>query len=268
MAGMHVSFYSDVLKIDCGLEVVYPQNTTRTPPQLRDVIKPPYPVLYLLHGIMRDQSGWVRFTALEQYVMDMGLVVVMPTTQRGQYINQANGYRYSDFLTQELPQIVSKMFQVSTKREDTFIAGLSMGGYGAFKAALTYPELYSHAASLSGGLDIGYLYESDLLSKEELLVNFNNQNPRGGEYDIFALAPKQASSGKTLPAFYMSCGTEDFLHEVNARFYGEMKDILPLTYHEEPGSHVWNYWDRNIKKVLEWLPIKQRDEGYEQKFIA
>jgi S-formylglutathione hydrolase FrmB len=160
------------------------------------------------------------------------------------------------------------MFQVSTKREDTFIAGSSMGGYGAFSAALSYPEVYSHAASLSGGLDMAFLYESDLLTKEELLINFNNQNPRGGEYDIFAQAPKVASSGKTLPAFYMSCGTEDFLYKVNLRFYQEMKDILPLTYHEEPGSHVWSYWDRNIKKVLEWLPVKQRDESYEQKFIV
>ena len=80
MPSMHVDFYSDTLRIDTGMEVIYPQNTTRTPAALRDIMKPPFQVLYLLHGIMRDQTGWIRFTNIEQYVMDMGLVVIMPTT--------------------------------------------------------------------------------------------------------------------------------------------------------------------------------------------
>jgi S-formylglutathione hydrolase FrmB len=264
---MHVSFYSDVLKIDCGIEVVYPQNCTRTPPSLRNVIEPPYQVLYLLHGITRDQTAWVRLSSIEQDVMDMGLVVIMPTTQRGQYINQANGYRYSDYLTEELPQILSKMFHISTKREDTFIAGFSMGGYGAFKAALTYPERYACAASLSGALDIGIMYDlsAGVVTKEEVLINFNNKDPRGGEYDLFELAKNGAKSGKTMPKLYVSCGTEDRLHSTNVEFFQAAKDILDVTFYDEPGDHVWNYWDRNIKKVLEWLPIRQRDPNYIQR---
>jgi S-formylglutathione hydrolase FrmB len=145
-----------------------------------------------------------------------------------------------------------------------------MGGYGAFKAALTCPEQYSHAASLSGGLDLGFVYDpqTSLLTKEEILINFDNRDPRGGEYDIFELAKKQAAKGGELPAFYVSCGTEDVLHYASVRFYDTVKDILNVTYYEEPGAHIWNYWDRNIKRVLDWLPIKQRDNSYEQKFIV
>ncbi len=269
MPSMHIEFYSDTLKIDTGMEVIYPQNTTRTPAELRSVIKPPFQVLYLLHGIMRDQTGWIRFTNIEQYVMDMGLVVVMPTTYRGHYINQPHGYKYFDYLTQELPKIVGNMFQVSQKKEDTFIAGLSMGGYGALKAGILCPDQYSYAASLSGVLDIGVMYESeDLYSAAERLMTFDNKNPRGGEDDLLVEAKRQIKAGKKLPQMFCAVGQQDFLHDCNVKFYEEMKKLTPIKFLEEPGSHTWSFWDRNVQRVLEWLPLKQRLEGYQQSFIV
>lgn len=269
MASMHIEIYSDTLKIDTGMEVIYPQNTTRTPPDLRDVIKPPYQVLYLLHGIMRDQTGWVRFTNVEQYVMDMGLVVIMPTTYRGHYINQPHGYRYFDYLTQELPEIVAKMFPVSQKREDTFIAGLSMGGYGALKAAIMCPEQYSYAASLSGVVDIGTMFESeDLYSPAEKLVTFDSKDPRNGPDDILTQAKAGIREGKSLPKLFCACGQQDFLYDTNVKFYQELKNLTDIQFLEEPGSHVWSFWDRNIQRAIEWMPVKQRLKGYAQSFIV
>lgn len=270
MPSMHIEYYSDTLRIDTGMEVVYPQNTTRTPPELRDVIKPPFQVLYLLHGIMRDQSGWIRFTNVEQYVMDMGLVVVMPTTARGHYINQPHGYQWFDFLTEELPKIVKNMFQISDAKEDTFIAGLSMGGYGAFKAAIERPDLYAAASSLSGVMDIGTMYyDKTLYSDAERLMTFDNKDPRGGKDDILVRLKEQVAAGVKLPPLKMAIGTEDFMYEANKNFYEQTKDLTDIEYLEEPGGHTWDFWDRNIKRTLDWLPIKQRGEvGGAMQFIV
>ncbi len=270
MALMHIDFYSDVLRIDCGMDVIYPQNTTRTPAELRDVIKPPYQVLYLFHGIMRDHTSWTRFTSIERYVMDMGLVVVMPTTQRGMYINQPNGYRYFDFFSQELPDIVEKMFHISTKREDTFVGGLSMGGYGAMKLGILCPEKFSHVISLSGGVNIETMYHSaeGVLLPCEPLMNFNNENPRGGENDNLAMLKKQAEKNLEFPKVFQACGFDDLFYQDNLAFYQEAKNYLDITYLEEAGAHTWEFWDRNIKRALDWLPITQRIEQYEQRFIV
>ena len=269
MPSMHIECYSDTLRIDTGLEVIYPQNTNRTPPELRDVIEPPFQVLYLLHGIMRDQSGWIRFTNIEQYVMDMGLVVVMPTTQRGHYINQPHGYQYFDYLTEELPKIIGNMFQVSQKKEDTFIAGLSMGGYGAFKAAIERPDMYGAASSLSGVLDIGTLYDDKTLySDGERLITFDNRDPRGGSEDILARLKEQKAAGVELPPLWMAIGKQDFMYDSNVKFYEETKDLTDIEFLEEDGGHTWDFWDRNIKRTLDWLPIKQRIEGGTPQFIV
>ena len=269
MPSLHIEFYSDVLRIDTGIEVIYPQNCTRTPEPLRDVIKPPFPVLYLLHGIMRDQTGWIRFTNVKQYVMDMGLVVVMPTTGRGHYINQPHGYRYFDYITQELPKVIGNMFQVSQKREDTFIAGLSMGGYGALHAAALCPDQYAAAASLSGVVDIGVMYESkELYSDAERLMTFDNKDPRGGENDLVVEFQNAVKAGKKLPKMVCAVGNQDFLHDYNIAFYDKVKDLADIELWTEDGDHTWDFWDRNIKRVLQWLPIKQRLDDYKPQFVV
>lgn len=270
MSLLHIDFYSDVLRIDCGMDVIYPQNTTRTPLELRDVIKPPYQVLYLLHGIMRDHTSWTRFTSIERYVMDMGLVVVMPTTQRGFYLNQPNGYRYFDFISKEIPEIVQNMFHVSTKREDTFVGGLSMGGYGAVKLGILCPDKFSHVISLSGGVNIETMYSADVsvLLENEALISFNNENPKGGENDNLAMLKKQADKNVEFPKFFQACGYDDGFYHDNQKFYQEAKQYLDITYLEEPGAHTWDFWDRNIQRALDWLPIKQRAAKDERDFVV
>lgn len=102
--------------------------------------KSSYPVLYLLHGLSDDHTIWHRRTSIERYVSALGLAVVMPNVGKSFYTDMANGGNYFTFITEELPTLVQSYFPVSAKREDNFIAGLSMGGYGAFKVALSCPE--------------------------------------------------------------------------------------------------------------------------------
>ncbi len=111
-------------------------------------------MLYLLHGMSDDHTAWLRYTSIERYAARHGLAVVMPAVGRSFYANEAHGHPYWDFLSEELPAVVGRFLRVSDRREDTFVAGLSMGGYGAFKWALRQPERFAAAASLSGALDV------------------------------------------------------------------------------------------------------------------
>jgi putative tributyrin esterase len=157
MAHLRCDFYSEALGLATSMTVLVPQPT-RT--QIRVVGAPSGaspPVLYLLHGLSDDDTMWLRSTSIERYVAPLGLAVVMPQVHRSFYADQPDGGRYWTFLSEELPELVGSMFQVSQRRKDTFVAGLSMGGYGAFKWALRHPERFAAAASLSGVLDIANL---------------------------------------------------------------------------------------------------------------
>ena len=130
-----------------------------------------FPTLYLLHGMSDDHTAWQRFTAIERHVSHLNLAVVMPTTHLGWYTDMEYGNRYWTYLTQQLPGICRSFFHgMSDKREDTFIAGLSMGGYGAFKAALGAPETFCAGASLSGALDIAESVHAGVIGGRPVLV--------------------------------------------------------------------------------------------------
>jgi S-formylglutathione hydrolase FrmB len=172
----------------------------------------------------------------------------------------AHGSRYGEFISEEVPAVAHDLFPLSTKREDTFIAGLSMGGYGAFKLAFTYPERYAAAASLSGALDIAEvvrLKKDDptnkaWLAKMQTIFGDLSKVP-GSKHDLFVLA-KKAAKAPLKPRLYQYCGTEDFLYADNLRFRDAVRRLpFDLTYEEGPGDHNWTYWDRMIQNVLAWM---------------
>ncbi len=210
-------------------------------------------VLYLLHGLSDDHSTWLRRTAIERYVSGLPLAVVMPAVNRSFYTDIGDN-AYWTFISEELPQIVHSFFKLSNDRDKTFAAGLSMGGYGAFKLGLTHPESYAAVASLSGALDLTASSE-----KRDKLCNFDAifgpaDQLAGSPHDPLALADQFPGSGKT--RFYQCCGTADFLYQDNLTFKTRAEQAgLDLTYEEHADeTHNWAYWDRQIRRVLEWLP--------------
>ncbi len=251
MALLDISLFSDTLQLDVSLMVLYPQRCDRSP----EVPEGPYKVLYLLHGLKQNEQSYVRNSAIERYVRNLPLVVVMPSVGRSFYTDQKQGYPYFTFLTEELPRFLSSVFTISTKREDTFIAGLSMGGYGAFKAALTRPDLYSRAASMSGALDLVSL--SSMLEDIEKVFPFEWENTfgsydvEGSEHDLLALAKKELSPK---PSLYVTCGNEDELLEDNLRAVEALRETHEVAYDQHPGGHTWKFWDKALKRVLRWLP--------------
>ncbi|NLE15199.1 MAG: esterase family protein [Spirochaetales bacterium] len=251
MALIRFDFFSDVLKVDTAVQMIVPQKCERSP----NVGLPPYKVLYLLHGLKQNETSYLRNSCIERYVQDTNLVVVMPSVGRSFYTDQKKGYPYFTYLTEELPHLLATLFSISTKREDTAIAGLSMGGYGALKAALTNPWQYGYAASMSGALDLVSLANRMQDEKLPFPAEFENTFGslaclEGSGDDLFALA---RGMGAVQPRLYITCGTEDFLYEDNKRFVQTFSARLPITYDELSGSHTWAFWDAALTRVLSSL---------------
>ncbi len=210
-----------------------------------------FPSLLLLHGLSDDHTIWLRRTSIERYVEGLGLAVVMPAVHRSFYTDIERHLPYWTFISEELPELARSFFPLSGRREDNFVAGLSMGGYGAFKLGLRHSERYAAAASLSGALDANRAYE---FMGEEAGTIFSGKPVDGTDNDLFMLAERLgASSGNGLRLF-QCCGTEDFLYEDNQKFLGHAGSVgLNIDYEEEPGDHNWDYWDMKIKRVIDWL---------------
>lgn len=243
MALLRCSFFSDVLDLGTSMTVLLPEEGSAPPP-----------VLYLLHGLSDDDSGWTRYTSIERYAEAMGLAVVMPQVHRSFYANETYGMRFWDFLADELPSRVERFFRVSSRREDTYVAGLSMGGYGAFKWALRRPERFAAAASLSGALDAAYTQEFDLRPhmREVTARAFAGRTVADSDEDLLHLV--ETADPVTLPRLMLRCGTEDHLLAHSERFVEACaKNGIALDAGFGPGAHDWAYWDAQIQTVLEWM---------------
>ena len=264
MALIHCNFYSETLGVACFMNVIIPQSSFSQGKENSRQKAEGYPVLYLLHGMSDDHTIWQRRTSIERYVTPLNIVVVMPAVNRSFYTDMAYGPKYWTFISEELPYIVKNFFHISDKREDTYVAGLSMGGYGAFKLALTYPDRYAAAASLSGAVDIAGLVKE--MHEEYVKTNNENMitdaklifgdylNVEGSENDLFYLAEKVAKSEEPKPRLYQCCGTEDFLYRHNVKFRDFCRKLsLDLVYEEESGTHEWGYWDKKIQSALKFM---------------
>jgi S-formylglutathione hydrolase FrmB len=259
MVHLRCDFFSEALSLSTSMTVLLPQRTTTQIGMEGHSSAAPPPVLYLLHGLSDDDTIWLRRTSIERYAAPLGLAVVMPQVHRSFYTDEAHGGRYWTFLSEELPELVGSLFRVSDRREDTFVAGLSMGGYGAFKWAFRQPGRFAAAASLSGALDVAGMRTGRRRPEDPALVErvWGDRTVAGGPDDLLALA-RQAEV-YALPAMGVWCGTEDVVFEDNVDFRATCDDAgVPLTVDFGPGAHDWAYWDAKIQDVLAWLPLEKR----------
>jgi S-formylglutathione hydrolase FrmB len=252
-----LNFFSETLGLGSTMYVLLPRGTLA---EMNNRRAPKYRTLYLLHGHSDDHSAWQRYTSIERYAEGLNLAVVMPAVHLSFYNDMAHGGKYWQFISEEVPTLVRDLFPLSSKREDNFVAGLSMGGYGAFKLALTYPEHFAAAASLSGAVDIREVVRVKKEDPEnkawlvEMRTVFGDLSKvPGSKHDLFALA-KKAAKNSVRPRLYQCCGTEDDLYPDNIRFRDAIRKLpLDLTYEEGPGEHNWAYWDKMIQRVLTWM---------------
>lgn len=262
MAFIQCDFFSEVLGVSCSMNVLLPQQTATQVGMQGNSRAGAHPTLWLLHGRSDDHTIWMRRTSIERYAAELGLAVVMPAANLSWYADMASGPRYFTFIAEELPNLCRSFFPLSDKREDNFIAGLSMGGYGAFLHALRHPERFAAAASLSGVLDLaGYIQrcktDNPARYQEFCSIYKNPDNLSDSGYDLLALADRATAAKTPLPDLYACCGTEDFLYGENQRFRTHANALdLPFTYEEGPGAHDWAFWDHWIERILHRLPLQ------------
>jgi putative tributyrin esterase len=218
-----------------------------------------FPVLYLLHGLTGESSNWIDRTSIALYATHYDLFIVMVEGGNGWYTDSATvpTDKYESYILRELIPDVEKRFRVSQQRSGRAVAGLSMGGYGAFKFGIKYPEMFALVASMSGALDAASWTEKELTSpgagRDSIMKTFGPANsPTRGANDILKLmreVPSQRISA--LPYFYLDCGTDDFLFK-NSRDFAALlvERKIPHEYRQLPGSHNWPYWDRQMSEIL------------------
>lgn len=247
MAFITCGFFSDVLGQMVEFKAIFPDKRAEN-------VK----VLYLLHGLSDDHTCWSRNTAIERYANSTNdLMVVMPNVARSFYTDMAYGRKYYTYVTEELPAFVQRMFNVSGARENTYVAGLSMGGYGAFKLALRNPDKYCAAASFSGVLDISdFENREDRTTEHKLVFGNDHDLAHSVENPLYLLD----TVGDVKPKLFQACGTEDFLYSENQTFKNKIEKMdFDYYYTECPGEHTWDFWDKHILLALKHFGLVGKD---------
>lgn len=263
MALIQVNFFSESLQRTVDFTALIPADA---PIEQRSPKTKPFKTLYLLHGLFGDRNDWLTGTRIKRWAAERNLAVIMPSAENKFYMNlEKIGENHSDFIGKELVDFTRRLFPLSKKREDTFIAGLSMGGYGAIVNGLLHHRTFGYVAGLSSALIRDRVVQSTNESQRPLFrrdfyeiifgdldkVPASEKNP---EFLVKSLLKKKA----VLPQIYLCCGTEDNLLAQNRLFHKMlMKEGVAHEYHESKGAHDWDYWDANILKVLDWLPLEK-----------
>lgn len=223
--------------------------------------------LYLLHGLYGGEWDWLTTTRIKKWAMDRNLAVVMPAGENGFYNNhKAMHTYYGKFVGQELVDFTRTMFRLSENREDTYIAGLSMGGLGALYSGFRYPDTFGYVGSLSTALLADHYPEGDsdsmgLLSNRTFMeaVYGAEADFNGSENDYYRLVKELVDEKRKIPQLYISCGIDDPLLQGNRKYRDYLRSLnVPVIYTEDEGAHDWAFWDRNLYRFVEWLPVEKK----------
>lgn len=256
MALIQLSYLSLALNRTVPVMVILPADTVsfETMTYKEGDCREKFKTLYLLHGMLGNHTDWVSGTRIQRWAEERRLAVVMPSGENAFYISGPGPWSdYGTFIGEELVQMTRRMFPLSSRREDTFIAGLSMGGFGSVRNGIRYSETFSHVAGFSSALQ---LFEQDPKDQPPDFLGLyeaaakSDRNPRVAWENL-------KREGRPMPRFYLSCGTEDDLLPYS-RVYRDLlrNDGADVTYEEKPGAaHEWDFWDEQIRKTLDWLPL-------------
>lgn len=244
--------------LQCEIE----SSSVRTPTTVLAVLPQDVPMrpapratLYLLHGRGQGGLSWVRYTSAERYAEQYNVAVIIPDAARSFYTDMRFGSDYFTYVTDELPSICKKLFRIEEAPAKTYVFGLSMGGYGALKCALTYPERYAGCGAFSAVPDLrfhlGHTPKDDPKYREQQGIFGTELKPADGD-DLYKLVEKTAASPQR-PELFITCGTEDGLYPMNKSFCSHLSKLgYTHTFLEWPGEHEWGFWDVSLQKAMEY----------------
>lgn len=263
MAIVRVSFYSSRLQRTVPFTAFLPNDGAIFPGQEMPYVTGKMRTLYLFHGMMGDENDFLSNTRVKELSEKYKIAVIMPAGENRFYVDDEAGvFHYGKYIGEELVEYTRRIFHLSDKREDTYIGGLSMGGYGAIRNGLLYAETFSKICAFSGAYipirivdNGGEPFEDPISGKafqEYAFGNLKTLEERG--IDPRALYRMQKAKGVKLPKIFMTIGTEDNLIDVNRKLHEVlMKEHADLTYIEDNGIHNWDFWNKHMEEAFVWL---------------
>ena len=268
MALIHIGFFSEVMGMCMSCDVILPQYSQSLIGMKTAEATGPRKVLYLLHGASDDHTIWQRRTSIERYAAPLGLAVVMPAAHLSSYADMAHGQKFYTYISQELPQKMREFFGFSDRREDNYIAGLSMGGAGCLKIGLANPDKFSAIGCFSAGANLGprkgapNRTGNPRFAKRQLMV-YGDRKLEGTEEDTLGNAEKLVKAGGPFPRIYHACGDQDFVlesaHATRDFFTAIEGNPFEYVYEEDPGAHTWEFWDEHIQTFLKFLNLEKTE---------
>lgn len=218
----------------------------------------PFPVLYLLHGAWDSAEQWIENTSVLRIAEEHNLALVIPSVGNSFYANTLYGLRYEDYLMQEVMGFVQGLFPISDKREENFILGVSMGGYGALKTVFKAPQLFAKCAVMSSVVDVSYsarIIRAIGVDTDHAIGTWREL--KGSAYDLVTMLDAKEGSYADLPELLLIDSHEDYLKDSNVEFHGLLTERGILhTYREYPGFHEWKFWDAHLQECVDFLVDK------------
>lgn len=263
MAIGRMDFYSNVLKRMVSFHILVPgdRNFSGAEADYTSKLK----TLYLYHGFSNNSWEWLLGSDILRVSDKYNLAVVLPSIENSFYLDRrGTGGRYAEYVGRELVSYTRQLFPLSDRREDTYVGGISMGGFGALHTGLAYPETFSKIMALSSALIVHEIagqkpgFQNDAADYDYYTLTFGDldelltsqNNPEQQLIDLL-------SSGRKIPELFMACGTEDFLLEKNREFREFLeKHQIPFRYQESPGNHDFVFWNQYLEPAVRWMTEK------------
>ena len=244
MSYNNITYFSNALGKQSNMLVYVPDNLGEAP----------FRVVYQLHGHSDDATMWMWRSNISRYAEERGLMIVCPDGGKGYYTNSYQSDEYYEDYIIETVEFIDKVFNTSKKREDRFIGGLSMGGYGAMKIGLKHFDMFSSIGAHSAVMDIKDYYKKALEGVDEnlakrLMAIFGPLESLKDEDDIFYLVKKYGDKVR----IHFDCGVDDFLFQNNQDLHKFMvENNIKHVYNTYPGAHSWEYWDKHVVEALDF----------------
>lgn len=250
---------SAVLKMSVTVTALIPEKERMKQYAAHEKKPVKYQVLYLLHGFSGDAWSYIRSSDIEKYADEHQIIVVTPSAYNSAYTDFKYGLDYFTYVSDELFDFIERTFPVSTKREDTFIAGMSMGGYGAYKLGLTYPERFAAIGGVAGSYHAEYRYQGKVTTVSTLCEGLYGDPPQIDPeiHDIFTMMKNLKDKGSYIPRMYTCAGYEDrrYQDSVDLKKFADSIDV-PLTFENSHGHHDMVFFNEYIQKILDWMDLK------------
>ena len=266
MALIQVNYLSNALARTVPVHVILPADKVDSKTHGYVRREKPFKTLYLLHGMFGNYTDWVTNTRVQRWAEERNLAVVMPSGDNMYYVDSLLPFNdYGAFVGEELPAIMRAMFPLSDRREDTFIAGLSMGGVGAIRNGFKYAETFSRIAGLSSALTVLDPDVPPIAGDKAVYGDLAAAAATDKNYQVaYAQLKERVEAGEVaMPEVYLACGTDDDFITSTRAFRDQLRaDGVSVTYDEQPGGHEWDFWDAQIKKVIDWLPLEEAEQGF------